>query len=260
MMDNTRMYESEFALDRIFDIQPTNNRLNIKINKKYIVLSTPRSGSTLLCSALHNSKLAGVPLEYFHYSLLDKIGNPEKFRQTLNLYFQNLQYRRTSPNGVFGIKLHHLQYDRLFGNDSHGFEFLLKFDKFILTYRRDKILQAISSILAIENNVWSRNTESASSIVGRDFTSSDTTAISKYIQDMETQEQAWRNLCRQLGIQPLEVAYEDLEADCATEFNRICDYLDIANLTSDMLIPVTVKTTNTALTFKMKQLYIDSIK
>jgi LPS sulfotransferase NodH len=260
MMDNTRMYESEFALDCIFDIQPTNNRLNIKINKKYIVLSTPRSGSTLLCSALHNSKLAGVPFEYFHYSLLDKIGNPEKSLRNLYLYFHNLQYRRTSHNGVFGIKLHFLQYDRLFGNDSHGFDFLLKFDKFILTYRRDKILQAISSILAIENNVWSRNTESANGIVGRDFTSADITAISNYIQDMETQEQAWRNICHQLGIQPLEVAYEDLEADHSTEFDRICNYLDIANLTSDMLIPITVKTTNTALTFKMKQLYIDSIQ
>ena len=254
-MDNTRIYESEFALDCKFDIQHVNT-----VSMKYVVLSTPRSGSTFVCSALHNSKLAGVPMEYFHYSLLDKIGNPEKFPSVLYPYLNNLKSKRTSPNGVFGMKFHFLQYDRLFGTGPSGFKFLFNFDKFILTYRRDKILQAISSMLAIENNVWSSNTALDAGTLGRDFDSNDITVISNYIQDMETQEQAWRNICHQQGIQPLEVAYEDLEADHSTEFDRICNYLDIANLTSDMLIPITVKTTNTALTFKMKQLYIDSIQ
>ena len=253
-MDNTRIYESEFALDCRFDIHPVNN-----VNMKYVVLSTPRSGSTFVCSALHNSKLAGVPMEYFHYSLLDTIGNPEKYPGALYPYFNNLQSKRTSPNGVFGMKFHFLQYQRLFGNDPRGIEFLLKFDKFILTYRRDKILQAISTILAMENNVWSRNIASATGTIGRDFNSDDIIAISNCVRDMEIQEQAWRDMCSQLSKLPVEVAYEDLESDHLTEFDRICNYLDIPYLSGNMLIPVTVKTTNTALTFKMKQLYIDAV-
>jgi LPS sulfotransferase NodH len=249
--DNTRMYDSEFALDCKFDIHPANVP-----DTKYIVLSTPRSGSTLLCSALHHSGLAGVPFEYFHYSLLDKIGRPEKFPFKLDLYLNKLYDTRTTPNGVFGMKFHFLQYSRLFGTDTRGFEFLSNFNKFILTYRRDKILQAISSMLAIESNVWSMSTVAAAGTVGREFKLEDVAIISQYVRDMVVQEQAWRDVCLQLGIQPLEIAYEDLEADHNLEFDRICNYLNVPGLSEHTLTPRTVKTTNKPLTCEMKQLYI----
>ena len=245
---------SEYALNSKFDIHPSTVP-----KTKYVVLSTPRSGSTLVCSALHNSGLAGAPFEYFHHSLLDKAGHPEKFPHRLDLYFNKLHTTRTTPNGVFGMKFHFVQYERVFETDPRGFEFLLNFDKFILTYRRDKILQAISMILAIESNVWSRNHTADIGTVGREFNPDDFDNISKHVKDMVQHERAWRTICSQLGIQPLEIAYEDLETDYKPEFDRISTHLDVPGLSSHNLKPRTIKTTNTALTHKMKQSYVESI-
>jgi LPS sulfotransferase NodH len=39
------------------------------INTSYLICSTPRSGSTLLCEALRNTRLAGRPEEYFQHRM-----------------------------------------------------------------------------------------------------------------------------------------------------------------------------------------------
>ena len=64
----------------------------------YIVCSTPRSGSSLLCRALASMGIAGTPTEYF---------NPVT-RASLTA-----RSRRTSANGVFGTKLHWEQLEQL---------------------------------------------------------------------------------------------------------------------------------------------------
>lgn len=242
-----KLYESEFALDSRFDLAP------VVVSMQYVILSTPRSGSTLLCSALHNSTVAGVPFEYFHYSLLPKLGNPEKHTELIMPYFKSLQSSRTTPNGVFGMKFHYSQYERLFGHNDLGIEFLLNFDRFILTYRRDKVLQAISMMLAIESNIWSRNYVAESEKLGRAFKPSDADTITKLVNDMNMQELSWRNIANKIGVTPLEIAYEDLCNNSKLEFNKVTRHLGIHT----DLKSVTAKTTNNTLTATMKAAYLD---
>src|SRR5262249_41256156 len=72
----------------------------------YIVASTPRSGSTFLCRRLWSTGLMGAPAEYFNYQgfMLQMVAR----LRSVNIfhYVRQLFAIRTSPNGVFGAKVH----------------------------------------------------------------------------------------------------------------------------------------------------------
>src|SRR5947209_13992998 len=77
----------------------------------YMICSTGRSGSTLLCSLLTNTGVMGVPHEYFNLSrhgqfLIKRLKDRADGEIPMEEYFDALVKHRTTPNGVFGIKAH----------------------------------------------------------------------------------------------------------------------------------------------------------
>jgi trehalose 2-sulfotransferase len=101
----------------------------------YLICTTPRSGSTLLCELLRASGIAGRPDEYFQQlrstglpmrprDYLDGVGtdllppladhdreleehklyDPERFRE-FEQYLRWVEHRATTPNGVLGAKI-----------------------------------------------------------------------------------------------------------------------------------------------------------
>jgi LPS sulfotransferase NodH len=69
----------------------------------YLVLATPRSGSTLLGQGLQASGLAGDPKEFFGHKMpfwMERRQTP-----TLPSYAARLREERATSNGVFGAKL-----------------------------------------------------------------------------------------------------------------------------------------------------------
>src|ERR671917_2586077 len=69
----------------------------------YLVLATPRSGSTLLGQGLQATGLAGDPKEFFGHKMSFWM---ERWRTpTLSAYAARLRQVRATPNGVFGAKL-----------------------------------------------------------------------------------------------------------------------------------------------------------
>jgi LPS sulfotransferase NodH len=247
-----------FGTDSSFDMAPA-----VAAARKYLIMSTPRSGSTMLSSALHASGLAGAPFEYFHPAPLNNAGNPELYPNRLNLYFKDVVSRRTSPNGLFGMKLHFPQFERIFCANptslAYGFSFLREFDAFVLTYRRDKILQAISGLLARENNLWATTSADNEGRVGRPFAADDVVKISEEVRRFTLGEYSWRKIAGNLGVVPHEVAYEDLTENSGREFQRIVDYLDIKELAGVQLQPKTRKTTDVEQTLEMKRRYLKAI-
>ena len=113
---------------------------------QYVILSLPRSGSEFLCASLRRRGM-GVPLEYFTASAMaerlgcgDGAGNIH-----LATYLPQLHAKRTTPNGIFGVKLHPLHLKSVAGEDSgNAALFLGLFDRTVVLRRRDKVLQAIS--------------------------------------------------------------------------------------------------------------------
>jgi LPS sulfotransferase NodH len=102
--------------------------------RSYLVCSTPRSGSTLVCKALRETGVAGRPEEYFEAlrstgrprrpeeyfagvedrSILDELGRPSEdattpppawSRSAYDRYLEWAKEQGTTDNGVFGAKL-----------------------------------------------------------------------------------------------------------------------------------------------------------
>lgn len=78
---------------------------------------------------LAETGVAGDPLEYLNlfyvqaYAKRSGISDPEEFSRslcrspdTLFKYLAFVEARRTSPNGVFGLKLHHSQFASIFND------------------------------------------------------------------------------------------------------------------------------------------------
>src|SRR5688572_15912695 len=71
--------------------------------KTYLILATPRSGSTLLGHGLQATGLAGDPKEFFGHKMpfwMERWQTP-----ALPAYVARLSRARATPNGVFGAKL-----------------------------------------------------------------------------------------------------------------------------------------------------------
>ena len=118
---------------------------------QYVLLSLPRTGSEWVCAVFRQRGL-GVPLEYLtaddlaqRLGCADAAGNID-----LPTYVKRLQATRTSPNGVFGLKLHPLHLRAASGGDERrAAETLARFNRVLLLRRRDRLLQAISLARAL---------------------------------------------------------------------------------------------------------------
>ena len=136
--------------------------------RSYIVCSTPRSGSGLLCRALAGAGVAGSPLEYFNPLHRGRLVERWGCGPSLGGYVRALYALRTTPDGVFGAKLHWDQFVALRaealglpGSEpgyelSAGFlERLLPGAVYVRIIRRDVNRQAVSLWFALHTGTWS---------------------------------------------------------------------------------------------------------
>ena len=117
----------------------------------YMVCSIPRSGSSLLCELLCATGRAGAPTEFFDATLMKEFSTAwqvESFEQ----YLDALLRKKTSPNGVFGVKVHYGQFIDAFGDaDVTG---LFPNLRFIYIRRQDHVRQAVSYARAEQTGQW----------------------------------------------------------------------------------------------------------
>ena len=129
----------------------------------YLILATPRSGSTLLGQGLQATGLAGDPKEFFGHKMAFWM---ERWQaESLAVYVDLLTHRRATPNGVFGAKMLFGQL-QLFADVARQDAALadLPLDKmlanlfpnlhYIWATRDDKLRQAISWFKARQTGVW----------------------------------------------------------------------------------------------------------
>ena len=117
----------------------------------YAVATYARTGSYLLCEKLWRSGQMGAPFEYFnHFNLMLQMVSRLKVNSIQN-YVNRLFELRTSPNGVFGIKLfpEHFQFMHL-----ARIVWLFPNLQFICLEREDVLAQAISYAKAMQTSQW----------------------------------------------------------------------------------------------------------
>jgi len=120
-----------------------------------LILSTPRSGSTLACDLLHQAGVCTAH-EYFQPyqirpAMIHRWGLTEEDDAG---YCAALARYRTSPNGVLGINLHlhHLKY---FERAGHCLPDTIRTVRYMWVSRRDKVAQAVSYEIARQTGQWS---------------------------------------------------------------------------------------------------------
>ena len=203
------MYSHTKHQHEFFDSPPT--------CKSYVVFSTPRCGSSLLCEALCNTGLAGAPTEYF-----DENTRLEFCRQwqveSWDDYLATLLKKKTGPQGVFGFKAHFHQYEIAFGVEQ--LPPLFPGLRFICLTRQDKVRQAISYSKAIQTNQWSSLLPSTNESPKFDFQQ-----IKQLLRQTENEEQRLEAFLQRHAIVPLKLVYEEI-VDAPFEAARRClDFL-----------------------------------
>jgi len=202
-------------------------------SRSYLLCGNARCGSTLLCRALSDTGVAGRPAEYFltwpdplpdHNPPLTQFWEHSELARSNGVStredYLRLVYRLgTTPNGVFGAKLmwnytpyalaSFQQMPQFAGLDAAAVLTAAFPDlRVVHLVRRDRLRQAVSWLRAAQDGVWlTSDTEPARPSGTPAY---DRDVIAGMMDLITTGEQAWLDLYAQLGLQPLEVAYEDL--------------------------------------------------
>lgn len=206
----------------------------------YLVLSAPRTGSTMLCSALVASRQAGHPAEYLHEKNIAAYTKGAT-EWSLAEYLAATIRRRTSPNGRFGLKLHAHQYQRLFGaSPGAGTAFLGRFGRFIRMYRRSKLDAAISDVLANERAVWNIS-DPTKRPPERDFRPDDVEKIAMHLARIAAEERFWQDIAARQAAKTIAIAYEDMCADPEGEIARALLHLGVEIDLANIPKPTTVR-------------------
>jgi trehalose 2-sulfotransferase len=201
-------------------------------DRAYLVCSTPRSGSTLLCRALEATGVAGEPTEYFNPHHRARLTAQWGCGTDLASYLRALLSRRTGSNGVFGSKLHWDQFVRLraealgIRRSEPGFEVsadllqgLLGSTCYVHLIRSDVDRQAVSLWVAAQSGRWYRTAEESERPPARVPYSFK--GIQRCRAHITNGEVHWDRFFRFNGIVPVTVVYEELVADFADTVRRV---------------------------------------
>ncbi len=166
----------------------------------YLIASTPRAGGTYFSQTLWRTGIMGAPHEYFgFYGTFLKL--VARFKpETLQSFVENLFPRRTSANGVFGVKVHydHLQFMILSGVLSQ-----MKNAKVIYLEREDHLAQAVSQARALQTGQWTSLHDSPKAAPVYDA------KLIQWCHDhLKVQRLGWQTFFDQNKLSPFRVDYD----------------------------------------------------
>jgi LPS sulfotransferase NodH len=194
----------------------TDRREPTPADVRYVVCSTMRSGSNLLCEGLLGTGLAGVLAEYFNPRQRARLTERWGCSVTTAGYIHEVRARRSGPNGVFGLKLHSHQMRNL-----DALDVLLPGAVYISLRRGDTDAQAVSLWTAHETRQFFREPGAAKA--------RETPAPVRYSyggilsarRSLVAGMREWDQFFERRGHEPIEVFYEQLTADYEGEVRRV---------------------------------------
>jgi LPS sulfotransferase NodH len=217
-----------------YDSRPTSP--GARPARSYVICSTPRTGSGLVCRALAATGALGVPLEYFNPVTRTILSERWRCGSGLEPYVQSLHERRCGANGVFGIKVHWDQLSLLRAeasgqaNDPLAHEIpeaLLErcfpAPVFIRIVRTDADRQAVSYWRALRSRVWSLGTDETDPPGERTPYSFD--GIEDCRRALEVGELCWERLIRARGADALLITYEELTTSYEQTIARVVSFI-----------------------------------
>ena len=217
-------------------------RIPHSIQRSYIVCSTGRSGSSLLCKTLASLGNCGNPAEFFHPNALPVDLTPDN-RDSFYAYYLAVLDQGTTPNGIFGVKIHWHHFKQLLVLARHYMDHLRdKSDReiteclfpnpaFIFISRQDILRQAISTCIAFQTDVWGlnradREREKVSQAKQKKLRFAPL-SIYRYKVGLQMANRAWERFFVKNDVPFHALVYEDLVASYEPTIRGIYAFLDL---------------------------------
>ncbi|MCO4824861.1 MAG: sulfotransferase [Amylibacter sp.] len=227
--------------------------------QSYIICTSPRSGSTLLCKLLEQTGRAGAPDSHFHdpsvlkwlkyYAL-----SPDQFSTHTEMLAAIFDAARTQGSGnteIFGLRIQRHSFDyfrsqlallhpnrtRTKGKIQAAFGNTL----FIHLTRQNKLDQAISYVKATQSGLWhmapdGTELERLSAPKQPEY---DANAIAKQYAQAIKDDQDWIAWFSKEQIAPFTIPYETLSNDPQKTLAKISEKLGVAfDLATDFQPPI----------------------
>lgn len=215
--------------------------------KSYVICTSPRSGSTLLCKLLAATGIAGNPASYFHnpsisdwlnqFDLTPEASTPA--RSILDSIFKAAIIEGSLDTGMFGLRLQQPSFDFFSlklavlypGHSSDTQRFRAAFGEtlFIHLTRRDKVEQAVSYVKAEQTGLWhmapdgtelERQSPPQTPTYNEDL-------IRERVGELTAYDRMWESWFAAENTDPLCITYETLSADPIKMLSRVLDHLGL---------------------------------
>jgi len=227
----------------------------------YVICTSPRSGSTLLCNLLAATAVAGNPASYFHrpsisawlreFELVSESSWSE--RQVLERIFSAAIDKGSLNTGMFGVRVQRSSFEFLaqklavlypeHSSDLRRFQAAFGRTAFIHLTRLNKIEQAVSYVRAEQTGLWhvaSDGTELERQSAPGESTY-DPGAIKAVVDEVTIYDNQWKSWFVEENIVPLSVTYESL-SDCPNEtLRQMLDYLGLDTEAASGIVPGVAK-------------------
>jgi LPS sulfotransferase NodH len=237
MMPNSEQHR----IDRVRNYIEANYGHLPRPEKSYLVLMSPRSGSTLLCTHLQNIHF-GNPIEAFHFNQ-DRIcrehGWDIDFSNPFEYMHKALDFQ--TVDGIFGMKLSWIEFE-IFLNvarqliepvglslkDAEVVQLFFPGTLYIHLKRRNKIEQAISYAKGMQQGIWAVSRDQDENYK-RYLTPAlyDREHIESCLDNLLAYDFAWENYLESNGLDHLTIWYEDLSDNYTRVMSDVYRYLGI---------------------------------
>lgn len=213
----------------------------------YVICTSPRSGSTLLCQGLTRTGRAGAPAEFFDHREEVTAYWMKRFTISKRSQFvDKLVEATSSENGVFGTKLHwSTQGDmhsalkdslclKAAGVQHRSLTELLemKFSavRYIWLRRRNKVAQGISHYRANQSGLWEipKGSVCEASNAG-DAVEFSYRLIHECVACACEYDRQWEHYFTSYTLTPLQLFYEDLVASYDQSLRRVLEFLSVCH-------------------------------
>jgi LPS sulfotransferase NodH len=218
----------------------------------YIICTSPRSGSTLLCKLLQNSGVAGVPASYFHQASVADwatgVGMPKT--TPLPAIMDKVKTLGQGSGALFGLRLQrhsfaffckqlealHLKH----ATDAARLQAEFGTVRYIHLTREDKIEQAVSFVKAKQSGLWHQAPDGREieRLAPHSAPVFDAEAIEARHVEFLAADAAWRAWFDTQNIAPLTITYRALAANPRDVLSQVLQGLGCpAQAAQDTKIP-----------------------
>ena len=229
--------------------------------QSYVICTSPRSGSTLLCQLLDQAGNAGHPDSHFHQPDFEKWLSYYSFRtdqfsvhnDALKAIFQAAHARGKGKSDIFGLRLQRPSFDFFaeqlsllhpsMPDDKSRINAVFGNTLFIHLTRQNKLDQAVSYVKARQSGLWhlaadGTELERLSEPKEPRYDSASIAAQLALFEQMEAEWNAWFH---REGITPLRITYDELAAVPCRTLSRILKTLGLAYPQRNEITPPTAK-------------------